>query len=302
MAMGEEIRAVLDVLSLLTPYDVPGCTRRRYGNPRGDGGYVLLEDLLHRQTVISAGVGDQVSFDLALADRGHDVLMFDHTVAGPPREHPRFRFRRQGLAPPGEARAAMTSLDAIVDELGPGAGDLIVKMDIEGAEWSVLAAVPDAVLGRFAMIVLEVHGLDAIGEEAGRVPQRAVLGRLAAGFTLFHVHANNFATTKAVRGLPVHPVMELCYARNDLVRRAPNRSVFPSAFDAPNSGTRPDTALWFHPFLPTACPPEVLHAELRRCALQLDMAEELAAARRNAVQLRGRVQALQKQATAPEDS
>ena len=43
--------------------------------------------------------------------------------------------------------------------MGGTDGDLLLQMDIEGAEWLALAQVSDRVLSRFRIIVLELHGL-----------------------------------------------------------------------------------------------------------------------------------------------
>ena len=97
---------VLEILALLTPYEVPEMTRRRFGNRGGDGGYVLLEQLLTDQPVISAGIGRQISFDLEMAERGHEVHMFDHTIAAPPATACTIRCqKRSGLCQKSRPRA-----------------------------------------------------------------------------------------------------------------------------------------------------------------------------------------------------
>ena len=36
---------------------------------------------------------------------------------------------------------------------------LILKMDVEGAEWDTLSSIPNSVLGLFKQIVVEIHNL-----------------------------------------------------------------------------------------------------------------------------------------------
>ena len=88
---------VLAALRHLVPYDEPGIGKLRLGGPH-DGGYVMLDALAPSQTVLSFGVGPTVTFDADMAERGHDVLLFDHTVDALPQSHPRFRWFRQGVA------------------------------------------------------------------------------------------------------------------------------------------------------------------------------------------------------------
>lgn len=298
MSAGHDVAEILDLLGLLTPYEVPGFTRRRFGNRRSDGGYVLLEELLSDQPVISAGIGRQISFDLEMAERGHVVHMFDHTIVGPPHDHPGFRFTRRGIGP--SPTAELTSIAEVVDGLATDRDDLVLKMDIEGFEWPVLRTMPRAVLRRFGQITLELHALNAIATDAQREPKRVALRNLARDFTVFHVHANNFHATQAVLGVPVHPLLELSLVRTDLVSRAPNRTVYPSLLDPPNVVDKPEVALWFHPFLPTGCPVDHLAAEMRRCAAQLDRSEAMRAGRESFLTLKSKVLDLEQRLAAAE--
>jgi hypothetical protein len=87
---------VFETLRLLIPFDLPHERKARIGG-RGDGSYVLVDRLLKIQPVLSFGIGPSVQFELDMAVRGHDVLMFDHTVDKVPAEHQRFRWFREGI-------------------------------------------------------------------------------------------------------------------------------------------------------------------------------------------------------------
>src|SRR5215469_18696636 len=78
-------------LRLLRPYQAANAKKQRFGG-NADGGYVLLDDFGDAQIAISLGIGDEVSWDLDIANRGLRVIQFDHTVDHSPQNHPNFVF------------------------------------------------------------------------------------------------------------------------------------------------------------------------------------------------------------------
>jgi hypothetical protein len=89
-------RLVFDALSLLRPFDLPGERKVHIGTP-GDGSYVMVDRLRPSQPVMSFGVGPSVEFEMEMAERGHAVFTFDHTIDSLPAEHPRFTWFREGI-------------------------------------------------------------------------------------------------------------------------------------------------------------------------------------------------------------
>ena len=69
---------VVDALLLLTPFDI-NRPKIRIG-PNTDGGYIFVNDISSHQTIISYGIGTEYRFEIEMAERGHDVYMFDHTI------------------------------------------------------------------------------------------------------------------------------------------------------------------------------------------------------------------------------
>jgi hypothetical protein len=74
---------------------------------------------------------------------------------------------------------------------------LLVKMDIEGAEWESLLATPDAVLDEFVQLPMELHLRGA--DEATFVQ---VVRRLKEHFFLVNVHFNNWSCSSDSAPLP----------------------------------------------------------------------------------------------------
>jgi hypothetical protein len=77
--------------------------------------------------------------------------------------------------------------DTITSQLtknGDAERRVIVKIDVEGAEWESFEALPDDVLQRIDQLIVEFHGV----EVDRSVP---VVQRLKKFFHVAHLHANN---------------------------------------------------------------------------------------------------------------
>src|SRR5215213_6077682 len=112
---------------------------KRFG-PIGDGGYLMPDDLDGVAACISPGVSTVVGFDHEIADRGIDVHMADASVAGPPVEHERFHFTRK-FFDTYNSETTIT-IDDFCRNVSSDS-DLILQMDIEGAEYLVLTSASD---------------------------------------------------------------------------------------------------------------------------------------------------------------
>ena len=240
---------VFEALRLLIPRDVPGVGKRRIGG-RGDGGYVLLDRLHPSQVVMSFGIGPSVSFDRELAEDGHTLLMFDHTIDALPGAHPGFTWFREGVAARSDAGQCLHTLAEHMRKLPAGAVDPILKIDVEGAEWEVFANAPETLLARFAQITVEFHTLLNLADPAFNAQVQAALTALCVDFAPVHVHGNNCGPIGFVGGLACVETLEVTYARRDLFTTAPSATWYPTPYDSSNYDGLADFPLWFFPFVP----------------------------------------------------
>ncbi|MCI0465841.1 MAG: FkbM family methyltransferase, partial [Beijerinckiaceae bacterium] len=195
---------VVEALALLTPYDIDK-PKIRIG-PKTDGGYILADRLSPAQAVLSYGIGKEYRFDSEMARRGHDVYMFDHTIEGIQSKSKKLRFFREGVSSSTDASEVKFSIKDHLDRHRITGQNLILKMDVEGAEYGALEAVPLDTLHRFEQIILEIHWLERLDEFTFRDRFCRVLRRLNSVFTRFHVHANNWNGQNGlsiVGGVPV---------------------------------------------------------------------------------------------------
>jgi hypothetical protein len=259
--------AIIDTLSLLTPFDIRESRKVKIGNRQGDGGYVLYDHLRATQPVYSFGISTEVSFDLELAERGHTILMFDHTIEELPVKHPRFVWKKLGIAGETDPELPLLSLSDHLRHNGHGgASDIILKMDVEGWEWDVLSRAPSSLLGRFEQIAFEAHGLNHLDSRHLRTKINNSLINLNNTHVLFHVHANNTVPVSEVCGITCPEMLELSYVRRDLVTICDSGTVYPTALDCANIPSRPDTVLDFFPFLPGSLSGSELKRRVREAA------------------------------------
>lgn len=206
-----------------------------------DGGYVMPDDFTGVCAVISPGVGRETTFDHAMAERGIPVFMADGSVAGPPVPHDRFAFDRRyvGLCD----NETTVRLDTLVSR-APDDGDLILQMDIEGAEYHALLDASPETLGRFRVMLIEFHALGRLLDPAESDLLFATFERLLETHDVVHIHPNNAGSLKVVREIEVPVLMEFTFLRRDRVTVDPGRRLqFPHPLDSDNVPGRPSLPL-----------------------------------------------------------
>ncbi|MBW6397466.1 FkbM family methyltransferase [Roseomonas sp. HJA6] len=213
--------AMLRAFGQLRPQPSPS-PMIRIGDGR-DGTYLLPDDLDGIAACFSPGVNNLKTFEDMLVDQhGIACHMCDfscdiETFRTPLREG-RQTFLKKWLDV--TRRDDAITLDDWVDGLEPQ-GDLLLQMDIEGAEYRNLLAVSDRTLQRFRIIVLELHGLGSIRDAA--ILGTAIgpmLDRLAAHFVAVHVHPNNAGGAYRIAGtrIDMPHVLEVTFLRRDRLR------------------------------------------------------------------------------------
>jgi hypothetical protein len=237
-----------------------------------DGGYLLPEAALaDAQMLLSFGLWVNWEFEAHLRRLrpGLPVHVYDHTVdarlfaqrvAGAALRLARRRGSARDLAQAltlparyrrffrGEVRHFRERItgrrdddgDATIDLVFERAGDarpVIVKMDIEGAEYRVVDALVRHA-ERIDVLLIEFHDTDPL-----RPVFESAMRRLLTVFELAHLHANNHAG-RAADGLP--DVLEVTLAHPRLGRPAQWRDRLPlPGLDAPCRLDRPDLELEF---------------------------------------------------------
>jgi hypothetical protein len=237
--LGSEFRAFL---GLLRPHDVSGHDKLRVGAGR-DGGYVMLDDFAPVRHAISLGIGRDVSWDVAMAARGVGVMQYDASVDASPQADERFAFRRRRVVAAIEGPDDITLAQIMASDAVAGDHEIVAKIDIEGAEWDVLARTDATVLSRVRQFAIEFHWLRSFADARWRATAVAALHNLTAAHCCIHVHGANWAPFAVVGGVPFPEVFEATFVRRADHRLVPSDAIFPTELDRPCNPKKPDLFL-----------------------------------------------------------
>lgn len=208
----------------------------------GDGGYLVPDCLDGIVACFSPGVAQTCGFELDLAGRGMKSYMADLSVDGPPVPHPLFGFEKKFLGTVDDDR--FTRLQSWMTRHEPAGGDLLLQMDIEGAEYAVVLDTPAEALRRFRIVVLELHAFDQIFVASAFEFYMQAMGKLLADFEVVHAHPNNCSRLRSNGVYEVPRVLEVTFLRRDYVVVDPGRTLsFPHPLDKPNIAGRADLVL-----------------------------------------------------------
>ena len=236
MTSPEQLEKFFDGLRVVDP----GLPMIRLG-AHGDGGYLVPDDLEGLAACFSPGVSTVADFELAMAERGVPSFMADASVEAAPLDHPLFDFEATFVGT--EDRPGWTTLESWMRRKGPHTGDLLLQMDIEGAEWPVLKAVDRETLLRFRIIVLELHDVHHVFLRSGLDEVEQVLRKLFDDFEMVHLHANNNLQAVRRHGYEIPPALEMTLLRKDRVRGATPVAELPHPLDVPNNAFVPELVL-----------------------------------------------------------
>ena len=154
-----------------------------------DGAYVMLDDFHAGNAAYSFGIGNNVLWDDDIASRGYDVFMYDHTIDGLPEENPRFHWSKLGIADGHTQDDRLKTLDELIKiNHHENKRNMILKMDVEGAEWGFLEQVSSETLSQFGQMTFEFHNI--INNEN---PERVLSAfrKINQTHQLIHIHACN---------------------------------------------------------------------------------------------------------------
>jgi hypothetical protein len=185
-----------------------------------DGAYLVPDDLDGIEACFSPGVNRVKDFEDFLTDRyGIKSYMVDFScdvdqLKTPLRAGMQTFVKKWLDVTPGEHNI---SLEDWIRE-NDVSGDLLLQMDIEGAEYRNILATSDDTLSRFRIVVLEVHRLSAMLDgQTLRGVIAPFFEKLARNFTSVHAHPNNCCGDFAVpeTDIRIPDVLELTLVRND---------------------------------------------------------------------------------------
>lgn len=209
--------------------NVKGCDFVRVG-AANDGGYVMLDDL-PGGVAYSFGINDDVTWDDDMASRGYEVYMYDYTIDALPYEKDGFHFFKEGIAD-FEESDNLKKLETFIKRNGHEKnGNMILKIDVEGAEWGVFENIPANLLKRFNQIVVEFHDLFDFNNLAR---YNDVFEKISKIHQPVHYHINNYGDVYWFNDKPFGNAIEVTFANKEKYVFLEGEIELPRSQDAPN--------------------------------------------------------------------
>jgi hypothetical protein len=232
---------IKEIASLVKPYQCSDSKEIRIGGPN-DGGYVMQQfDAKSIGGAMSIGVGPDVSWDQAVSQAGIFVHMFDPTVSKLPAKVANGLFHKIGIGPVTSSDPKFLPLDKLRQISNFSESEnLLLKIDVEGAEWSSLRGLPAGELERYSQIVIEMHDFSQIDDDAFHATVVDVLNALHKTHIPIHLHANNYAPLLNYGSYWFPEAIEVSYVRRENQNSWGFKTSIHSEFDRPNCPTMTD--------------------------------------------------------------
>jgi hypothetical protein len=192
---------------LFSIYESPNTNYKRFGSYL-DGGYVHVDDIESTDSIISFGVSYNIDYEAELSDIGCEVFAFDNSIESLPWKFPpqNIIFENATIGPDKTISDVLSLVDK--DK------DLILKMDIEGAEWDVLKQCSKDDMLRFRQVVIEFHDLVDISKSDERTALSfEVISRLLRTHLPVLIFPNNHGRFEIVDSVAIPDVIEVLFLR-----------------------------------------------------------------------------------------
>ena len=223
---------LVSLIKSLRPKDV-GIELIRLG-PQGDGGYLVPDDLDGIGACFSPGVSTVSEFELACAKRGMQVFLADASVDAPASMHENFSFTKKFVG--ATTSDQFMTLQGWVQQsaINPDT-DLMLQMDIEGFEYETLLSIPDELMKRFRIIVIEFHRLHHLWSRPYFRLASAAFAKLLQTHSVVHLHPNNNRRSFYMQDIEIPRLMEFTFLRNDRFDEHEYVDTFPHPLDRDNT-------------------------------------------------------------------
>jgi hypothetical protein len=220
-------RDIRDALEFLRPKPSPWDFIRLGGST--DGAYLVPNSLDGIVACLSPGVRNSKKFEDELAhEHGIRSHLLDFSSDLEKFSTPLIKgmqtFTKKWLGAASD-KTTVTLAEWIEAAEPDPSKDLMLQIDIEGAEWPILRDIDPEVLRRFRVIVIELHKLDDIFSSPALFDEKAAeaFAKLRGVFTVIHAHPNNCCGSSSNlfgSGMRIPRTLELTMVRTDFLETA----------------------------------------------------------------------------------
>ena len=198
---------------------------------KGDGGYLVPDDLEGIVALFSPGVGSKQDFDFECAEKNDiNVFMADASVNGPVINHNNFFFTKKFIGS-FDNEEYMSINEWVKSSIVDDGLDLMLQMDIEGYEYETIYSISTDILNRFRIVLIEFHQLDMLWDKFYFEKFKNVFFKILQTHYVVHLHPNNCCEVYEKNGISIPPVMEFTFIRKDRVNVVGFENKFPNELD-----------------------------------------------------------------------
>lgn len=219
------------VHKLMTLYGIKGekTILQRVGGTH-DGGYIMLMPFSEAKVAYSIGIGNNVEWDRQMAENGYEIFMYDHTIENLPEENMAFHWRKKGIR--GGRKSENDNLITLKEMLRQNGHEecrgMVLKMDVEGAEWEALCSMDEQIFLQFDQIVIELHELLNLNLKDKILKS---LKKLNDIYAVVHLHGNNSNAVEFCGELITPNVLEATLVRRDKYEFVESQIILPRIID-----------------------------------------------------------------------
>jgi hypothetical protein len=234
-----EVQQRQALFEMLQPAAITNCQLERFGESN-DGGYLMCGNLL-------GGVQSGYSYGISGYDKwGCDIsTKFDVTVhqydcfdtTRPACFFGEMVFHEECVGDTSRTTEGLL-FDTITHQLaknGDSAKRIVLKIDVEGAEWDSLQSVPDGVLQQIDQLAVEFHWLEENLQWVGDEKYIRVVQRLKQFFEVGHIHFNNQSCIGDLAPFPTHAYEVLFVSKRLALVDSTRKAGGPHPLDSPNN-------------------------------------------------------------------
>ena len=219
----------------LQPVALKNCVVKRFGEPH-DGGYLLCANLLHGvRSGYSYGIsgydgwGCEISKTLKIQVHQYDCF----NLQEPACTGGKTTFHGECVGGEPSTDGAGRSFETLEHQFaknGDAGRHVVMKIDVEGAEWDTFLKTPDSLLQRIDQLAVEFHG-------SGKPRSLEVVKKLKRIFYVANLHFNNYSCTTHTPPFPAW-AYEVLFVNKALGVLDPART--PPVSHAANAPNNPD--------------------------------------------------------------
>jgi|TARA_B110000908_G_scaffold140271_1_gene167321 hypothetical protein len=227
-------KKVANLIESLYPFQIQTNLIRL--GPKGDGGYLVPNDLDGIEACFSPGVDKISEFERDCLKYGMKVFMADKSVEKPNLNisESNYDFIKKYVGCTNNDE--FLTMDNWVNSNCPSdKSELLLQMDIEGGEYNSLINMSDSLMNRFRIMVIEFHSLQDLWNPHYFNLNQTVFNKILQTHICVHIHPNNCCGITSRFGVEIPRVAEFTFIRKDRIEIKKFQFNFPHKLDYDNT-------------------------------------------------------------------